>query len=62
MYFKLRGESKSFNYKVEPQENIIKIEEVNQSEIGEVDAFYARMLQKQAINKQYKKERMIRDT
>lgn len=29
--------------------------------MGEVDAFYARMLQKQALNKQYKRERMIHD-
>lgn len=29
--------------------------------MGEVDAFYARMLQKQALNNQYKKERMIHD-
>jgi hypothetical protein len=32
---------------------------VDEGEIGEVDAFYARMLQKQALNRQYKRDRMI---
>lgn len=61
LYFRLRGNSKRVEYKPEVEQNTIKVEEVKQEDIGEVDAFYARMLQKQALNKQYKRERMIHD-
>lgn len=37
------------------------MEEVQEEDVVEVDAFYARVLKRQAINNQYKRERMIKE-
>jgi hypothetical protein len=41
---------------------MIEAEPVKAEEIVEDDAFYARVLKKETVKKQYRKERMIRET
>lgn len=60
--FKLWGKSKKVYDADDSRREEIQVEAIEEGEIVEADAFYARVLKKQALNKQYKKERMIRDS
>jgi hypothetical protein len=61
LYFRLLGRSKKVFSAEDESKQEVKVEAIQEGDVVEDEAFYARVIKKETIKKQYRKERMIRD-